>query len=168
MSRYPIYYHYIDPTYRDWVVLRAGKDPERMRFIAHPEVPIGTILGTQIPDARHYRIHPPKDSSPAWYVEGEGHRIRWRKEPERSWSMTREGMHMGVGAIVGVLLMLTQFGIPWSAVLGVQAIATLLFLAYEITEGIRILDMAYRDIGGYLTGFLVTSIASMVALAFLL
>ena len=27
------------------------------------------------------------------------------------------------------------------------------FLAYEITEGIRIHDWAYRDIGGHLIGF---------------
>lgn len=168
MPRYPTYYHYLDPIYHDWILLRAGKDPERIRYNVQPNAHIGAGLAIDFPNAEHYRIHPPKDSSPAWYVEGEGHRIRWRKEPERSWSFTREGMHMGVGAIVGALLMLTQFSIPWSAVLGVQAIVTLLFLAYEITEGIRILDMAYRDIGGYLTGFLVTSIASLTALAFLL
>ena len=27
------------------------------------------------------------------------------------------------------------------------------FLAYEITEGLRIRDWAYRDVGGWLTGF---------------
>jgi hypothetical protein len=165
MPRYPVYYHYIDPTYRDWIVLRAGKDPERLRYSQHPEIPIGVVLANDLPEGKHYRIHPPKDSSPAWYIEGHGHRIRWRKEPERGWSITREGMHMGIGAVVGALLVLTLFGVPLPAVLAVQALVTVLFLAYEITEGIRILDMAYRDIGGYLTGFLVASIAALASLA---
>ena len=49
-----------------------------------------------------------------------------------------------------------------AACLVAQALGVVLFLAYEITEGWRIKDWAYRDIGGFMIGMTAAFIGGMV------
>ena len=67
----------------------------------------------------------------------------------RTPGVMREGIHAFVGLFNAALL---AFNPVAAAILFVG------FLAYEITEGQRIRDWAYRDIGGHLVGFAVGSI----------
>ena len=39
------------------------------------------------------------------------------------------------------------------AMLAMQPVAVLLFIAYEVTEGWRLNDWSYRDIGGFMGGW---------------
>ena len=79
--------------------------------------------------------------NPGWY-RGDGG--QWRLDPVRRPKWDREGIHAIAGMFTAGLLAL---GIVSGAV-----IFFIGFLAYEITEGWRIRDWAYRDIGGYLIG----------------
>ena len=98
------------------------------------------------------RTSPPPDENPAWYIGDGG---QWRKDPVHRWAWQREGMH----AVVGrpgrpsdrrrPLRPASSTASHWGAV-GIMFTG---FLAYEITEGLRIRDWAYRDVGGWLTGF---------------
>ena len=97
------------------------------------------------------RTSPPPDENPAWYIGDGG---QWRKDPVRRWAWQREGMHAVVGALSGLLIVAALFGqLPHGLALGAVGIMFTGFLAYEITEGFRIRDWAYRDVGGWLTGF---------------
>ena len=97
------------------------------------------------------RTSPPPDENPAWYIGDGG---QWRKDPVRRWAWQREGMHAVVGALAGLLIVAALFGqLPHGLALGAVGIMFTGFLAYEITEGLRIRDWAYRDVGGWLTGF---------------
>ena len=129
-------YYYRDPDYGDWVGIDNG--PFSKRVSGNTEDQAATD-GTQ-------RINPPPDGNPAWYV-GDG--LQWRKDPVRTPSIMREGLHALVGLFSAALLAFN----PVAAV-----ILFVGFLAYEITEGLRIRDWAYRDIGGYLYGFSVGSV----------
>ena len=128
-------YYYRDPDYSNWVVISAGAHPERWSYSTMEEAKSGLVQ----------RINPPPDSNPAWYI-GDG--FQWRKEPVRTPGIWREGMHTFVGLFNAALLAFN----PVAA-----AIVFVGFLAYEITEGLRIRDWAYRDIGGHLIGFAVGS-----------
>ena len=127
-------YCYRDPDYGDWVVISEGAYPTRAaQDMVQPS------------EDEAQRINPPPDSNPAWYV-GDG--FQWRKEPVRTPGVMREGIHAIVGLFNAALLAFN----PVAAV-----ILFVGFLAYEITEGLRIRDWAYRDIGGHLVGFAVGS-----------
>ena len=97
----------------------------------------------------------PPTSNPGWYRGDSG---QWRLDPVRRPSFWREGQHAILGVFIGLLPFLVHsWGLSagFEATLVAQVLVTLLFLAYEITEGWRIRDFAYRDIGGYLGGFVV-------------
>jgi len=97
------------------------------------------------------RTSPPPDENPAWYIGDGG---QWRKDPVSRWTWQREGMHAVVGALSGLLIVAALFGhLPQGLALGVVGLMLAGFLAYEITEGLRIRDWAYRDVGGWLAGF---------------
>ena len=131
-------YFYRDPDYGDWVTISTGTThPERVSWDTMERASNGGV---------NLRINPPPDGNPAWYV-GDG--FQWRKEPVRTPGFMREGIHAFVGLFNAALL---AFNPVAAAILFVG------FLAYEITEGQRIRDWAYRDIGGHLVGFAVGSI----------
>ena len=110
------------------------------------------------------KVHPeygqpsgPPTDNPRWH---KGEHGQWRlPKPSANWQ--REGQHACLAALVGAcpaiayifgnleLLILTLVG---------QVMVGILFLAYEITEGWRLRDFAYRDVGGYLAG----SVAALV------
>ena len=129
-------YYYRDTDYGDWVTINAG---------AHPKRVFGGTMAEAAADGTQ-RINPPPDGNPAWYV-GDG--FQWRKEPVRAPGVWREGMHAFVGLFNAALLVFN----PVAAV-----ILFIGFLVYEITEGLRIRDWAYRDIGGHLFGFAAGSV----------
>ena len=129
-------YYYRDPDYGDWVTISTGAHPERVSWDTMERASSGGV---------NHRINPPPDGNPAWYI-GDG--LQWRKEPVRTPGIGREGMHTFVGLFNAALLAFN----PVAA-----AIVFVGFLAYEITEGLRIRDWAYRDIGGHLIGFAVGS-----------
>ena len=114
------------------------------------------------------KIHPefgqeggPPSSNPGWY-RGDGG--QWRLDPVRG-GLKRHYMHLVLGAFVGLWTLGVVLGeADWAHVLCAQAITTYLFLRYEETEDADIKDQAYRDIGGYLTGFMIAS-APSIALA---
>ena len=80
---------------------------------------------------------------------------QWRLDPvaHNRWSFWREGVHFLVGLV-------TTGTWPGAYLLGVDelllstaiVVTAVLFLAYEISEGWRIRDWAYRDIGGFMAG----------------
>ena len=97
----------------------------------------------------------PPTSNPGWY-RGDGG--QWRLDPVRRASWLREGQHALIGGLTGAL----PYAAYWwgdlplvAAALVAQLLAVTLFLAYEVTEGWRIRDWAYRDIGGFMAGMLV-------------
>lgn len=115
------------------------------------------------------KVHPeygkpggPPTGNPGWYREAETQ--QWRLDPARKLRLDREGIHVALGALLGFLpYPALWWGQPelLMAVLLALALSTALFLAYEITEGIRIRDWAYRDIGGFLIGFVVVSVVGL-------
>ena len=133
--------YYKDQEYGQWCVISVGKNP--IRDWNHTDI---EQLG------RENRISSPPNGNPDWWFTG---RV-WRREPARKMSLDREGVHGAFGFLMGTLmaLSLATDTLIWG-ILGVQAITLVLFLSYEITEGLRIRDWAYRDIGGYLIGWLV-------------
>ena len=143
-------FYYKDPDYGDWIVLGPGKNPMRESYPTEE-----AIWGA--PD----RINPPPDSNPAWYI-GDGQ--QWRKEPVRILKWDREGIHGILGLIVGALFPLAAIvpEIPHWYSVGTVALVTFLFLTYEITEGLRIRDWAYRDIGFFVVGLLVSTFIGVI------
>ena len=100
----------------------------------------------------------PPNGNPNWY-RGDGG--QWRLPPVGcSWK--REGIHAAFGGVFGAFPMVSILGATWellAASIAVQFLGVVLFLAYQITEGLRIRDWAYRDIGGFLTGFTLAAMA---------
>ncbi len=80
-----------------------------------------------------------------WYI-GDGGQLR--RDPVRKLRWDREGIHALVGLFAAVLLSYADN----PALIAGSVMFFVGFLAYEITEGWRIKDWAYRDIGGYLVG----------------
>ena len=87
---------------------------------------------------------------------GDGGQLRL--DPVRRFRWGREGQHALVGALVVVPAALAYAlgsqALWWASMAVMQPLALVMFLAYEITEGLRINDWAYRDIGGYMAGWL--------------
>ena len=132
--------YYKDREYDQWCVISVGKKPVRDWNEDSP----GRL-------GRENRITSPPDGDPAWWYTGK----RWRLEPARKMSWDREGIHAAFGLLLGCLLALAlHTGIGVETVLRITAISVVLFLAYEITEGLRLRDWAYRDIGGFMVGWL--------------
>ena len=92
--------------------------------------------------------------NPRSYV-GDGGQVRL--EPVRQLKWGREGVHFIIGLYCGLLtlaaLMWGNRMLLWLAV-AMQPVVVILFIAYEVTEGWRIRDWSYRDIGGYMAGWL--------------
>ena len=138
--------YYKDREYGDWVAVIVGKHPLRTWYTDSYD------LKRDWPDlTRAHRITSPPDGDPAWWYTGK----RWRLEPARKMTWDREGIHAAFGLMMGVLLALAlHSGKGIETALSVNAIAFVLFLSYEITEGLRLKDWAYRDIGGAMAGWL--------------
>ena len=135
-------YVYDDPNGGGSVVVHEGST----RRTRYPDLPAAV---REHPGAT--RTSPPPDENPAWYIGDGG---QWRKDPVGRWTWKREGMHAVLGALAGLLIVAALFGhLPESLALGTVGLMLAGFLAYEITEGLRIRDWAYRDVGGWLTGF---------------
>ena len=133
---------YDDPNRGDSVVVREGST-QRVRF--------PNLLAAIREHPGATRTSPPPDGNPAWYIGGGG---QWRKDPVGLWAWKREGIHAVLGVLCGLLIVAALFGqVPQGLALGTVSIMLAGFLAYEVTEGLRIRDWAYRDVGGWLTGF---------------
>ena len=153
------YRYYEDPDYYEWVLITEGIKPTRV-FFAEKEG-----LGKHIEHlgVKVERINPAPDSNPEWYISEKTK--QWRREPPRGISLMREGIHAGFGLLMGVLGVIGLFhGWPLLVfALSVTFMVIILFLAYEITEGWRIKDWAYRDIGGFLMAYVpVTAIGAVI------
>ena len=124
---------------------------------------------------KEIRVHPqygqpggPPGPSPEWRQDQDSG--TWRLPAEHGFRWDRQGIH----ALMGVLVALLPWGPFWfsvslpeamlGALIGLMAmLATVYtFLRYEETEDARIRDHAYRDIGGFMTGFLVTHVCAIV------
>ncbi len=106
----------------------------------------------------------PPDDNPGWY-RGDGG--QWRLDPVRKPSLMREGIHALLGAVVAALPFLDALaGVDLAQLLTAQALITILFLAYEITEGWRIRDWCYRDVGGFLMGFVAVTMGGLAMASF--
>ena len=142
------WYYRGTPTTATGLSITEGENPKREHIAGEL---IGTAAAYHLFDETYTRINPPPDSGPDWWWTGK----RWRKSPPRKPGLDREGIHLLAGLLFAAL--------PWIAwwfgfhtvfwgLMAVQGMALVTFLAYEITEGWRIKDWAYRDIGGYLVG----------------
>ena len=91
------------------------------------------------------------------------------REASGAWTLSRRqrgggrGQHAVLGGVVGLLFPLATYyrDIAFPAI-SLASVFTVLFLAYEITEGWRIRDWAYRDIGGYMTGLLISGFVGIL------
>ena len=144
-------FYYKDPDYGDWIVLGPGKNPMRESYPTEE-----AIWGA--PD----RINPPPDSNPAWYI-GDGQ--QWRKEPVRKQKWDREGIHAGLGLLLGILPFVANQWVSELTVIALVAsvMTIVLFMVYEITEGWRVRDWGYRDIGGAAIGYFVANCVGLAA-----
>ena len=121
-----------------WRAITQGPHPERYFFTSYENL-------KDFVNRHHLEIFmksPPEGGYDDGLTIGDGH--QFRREPVRRPGVMREGIHALLGG-----------GIGWVYFLGEPIMAVLLFigfLAYEITEGLRIKDWAYRDIGGALIG----------------
>lgn len=107
------------------------------------------------------------DPDPSFYDAGLGTR---RRNPLREFRWDRQGIHLAMGLPVGLSFLLCQLlGNDWAIPIAIaQAVVMVGFLAYEITEGWRIKDQAYVDIGGYLGGYMGGLGIALTALALLI
>lgn len=80
--------------------------------------------------------------APQWFKEKSSG--IWRLAPAK-FRWDREGLHIPPGAGVGWTYYAGEIHLMWALIV--------LFLAYEITEDVRIKDQAYRDILGFVIGF---------------
>ena len=91
--------------------------------------------------------------NPGSYI-GDGGQVRL--DPVRQLKWGREGIHFALGLFVALLPLVAVLwgtvGLMW-AMLAMQPVAVLLFIAYEVTEGWRLNDWSYRDIGGFMGGW---------------
>ena len=177
------HWYYRDPDYGDayapWVVITEGTNPTRRwqtcepsELRCHCEHVTCFVFGSPTIDiGRDCRINPPDDSNPDWWFTGR----QWRKEPPRKPSVDREIMHAIPGVLVGALpwpFLVIALGMDnvhpavW-AVVGVLAVVEVLwfarFLAYEVTEGLRIKDWAFRDLAGEKIGWLTSTLGGTAA-----
>ena len=97
---------------------------------------------------------------------------RRRRKAWKTWVWDRQGTHAGFGGVIGLTWLVPLLaGNIWlilaliASVAVFQTIATVVFLTYEITEGWRIQDQAYVDIGGFLLGYCLSSVPVIILLA---
>ena len=84
------------------------------------------------------------------YISQTTGRRRWRApDVIRGFRWDREGVHLPVGFIIAGLL--------WAGMTHYAYITFAFFLAYEISEGWRIRDGAFRDLGAAMVGFLIVT-----------
>ena len=105
---------------------------------------------------------PDYESSRFWIENGE-----WRQSPQRGWQWDRQGAHALKGAALGAANLIHLTGVPLWAILAVVALGLHAFLRYEETEEDEIDDRAYRDIGGWLVGYLPTALGSLAVVGWL-
>ena len=86
---------------------------------------------------------------------GDGGQLRL--DPPRKFKWSREGVHFAIGLYCSLLatavMLLATEGLMW-AVIAMQPVVVAMFLVYEITEGRRLNDWSFRDIAGYMAGWL--------------
>ena len=148
--------YYRDSEYGDWVIVTEGKNPLRQYGIICDE---DFFLGTRPDLGKEDRISSPPNGNPDWWFTGRA----WRREPARKMSLDREGIHAAKGLLMGLMVgaaLIVDAGI-WVA-LAISALVWIRFLAYEVTEGMRIRDWAYRDLGGELIGFMLPVVPALL------
>ena len=109
-------------------------------------------------------VQPPPPGS-GWRIGDAG---QWRRDPVRAFRWGREGQHFALGIMLALISALGMYFDAVHIAYGIAASAKILvaFLTYEISEGWRIRDQAYRDIGpafvGYLVGALLAAIGAIL------
>ena len=146
--------YYRDPNYYDWILITEGTPPMRRTF--ETEADLARYVDSR--GLKPERINPPKLGNNEEYIDEQTH--RWRIEPARQPSLFREYMHAVLGLAVGGFGVFGLFvgGPLLIFALAINGLAMVKFLAYEITEGLRLTDDAYRDIGGEKVGWLLSVI----------
>ena len=156
--------YYKDPDYGNWVAIFGGKTPYREFFDTEEQAKtfVANYSENDDPDFTIYRVNPPPDSNREWYI-GDGQ--QWRKEPVRKQKWDREGVHAGLGLLLGILpFVANQWVSELTIIALVASVMTLvLFISYEITEGWRVRDWGYRDIGGAAIGYFVATCVGLAA-----
>ena len=152
---------YADPDQPgEWGATLPGNAAPK-HWSAHYDLALGDLLeAAQTAGVQVRRVATPDSADPGWYLN---RYLRWRKEPDRQPSLLREGIHAVMGAGLAALIVLALHrGELVQLAMEVNAVALVLFLAYEITEGWRIKDWAYRDIGGAFAGWLTVAGTGLV------
>ncbi len=145
-------YYYKDVYYGDWILTDVGPNAPKLWFDSESRL-LEAVDGRPV-----VRLFPPPPQlgNTAYLTEDKAWGVRWRAMPARQIRWDREGIHGAVGLVFGVLFalaLLTGDGFLLASAAVGQAIVLTLFLAYELSEGDRIRDFAYRDIGGYVVGW---------------
>lgn len=98
--------------------------------------------------------------APDEYVSPYTGQVRRRAWKRFVWD--RQGSHGVLGLIVGLSFALTPW-VPLALIICAQVLAFARFATYELSEGWRIKDQAYVDLGGEMAGWLIgTGIAFAV------
>lgn len=163
--------HHYKSEYGDWHFITEGEDPVRVSISNS----LGLTLDAKLGPAETYRLShlfnsypstrispPPYESERFWIQNGE-----WRQNPARKMSWDREGIHAAKGAAIGASLLFNLIGIPLLPILALIAILAYVFIRYEETEESEIDDRAYRDIGGWLIGFMPAAFGSLLLIGLL-
>ena len=112
-------------------------------------------------------INPPPDDNPSWFISPDS--LTWRRAATHG-GLQRFWMHAALGLFVGAIPPTAWWFVHMSlttvALVG-AALVTWCFLRYEETEGQRIRDHAYRDIGGYLNGLVVGGLGGVLVVGIL-
>ena len=177
-------YYWLDTTddgESGYWCMGAGPNPQVREFVLGSSLNVVKLAVENMMSP--FRLHqPPKGYSDALTI-GEGHQFRY--EPVRHLTWDREGTHGVQGAICGVL--------PWIGPLAISIgilnggvfhmgmalamflcfgvgsvgawLCTKLFITYQGFERESINDFSYRDIGGFLTGMMGSSVGGCVVMS---
>ena len=170
-----ILYYYLDPEFGCVTFVEPGINGRRWQewlnvdqSWANRRPAVVDDIASRYPLTDFLRTNPPPNANFAFYIsDATG---QWRKEPAREPELMREGIHAALGGFLGIWLALGLALGGWLGTLSivVVAVSMFLFVVYEVSEGWRIRDNAYRDVGGALTGFLAGAAITGIVTGFLL
>ena len=107
-------------------------------------------------------VQPPPPGA-GWRIGDAG---QWRRDPVRKFAWGREGQHFALGLLLAIVsasgIIFEELHIAYGLAIGAQV--KIGFIVYEISEGWRIRDQAYRDIGPAFVGYLVGGIIVIAGL----
>ena len=148
-DRYGDLCYYADPDWPQTNITFVGRNSPKIELGEIDFIESGLKDRLELKGVDVYRVARPDDASPQSYLN---ERKEWRKDPPRGIQIMREGIHFILGALfvsflgLAILNGLAAFGITIFVSLVVG------FFIYEVVEGWRIRDNAFRDIAGFLGG----------------